>query len=714
MNDALPSWPSHRLADAITRLAGAAGWPLSKDLSPPDPPSDLAVGPPDSVLAAVSDYVDLVANTCGLEAEFVSVRLRDIASFVDTSAPMLLWQQSPEHRFVAVLQVRGPWVEVLAPDGSRTQVDRQRVIAALAEPAMQVVHPLCERLVAASGIQSEVRKQALLKTLAERHLVDAIPAGFVLRSGPTRPLTELLASVSLPRLLRGFVATHLLQFVLTLLLTFVVGTGAISGRIETAWLYGAAIILAALLPLQLCESWLQGRIAIASGVALRQRLMSGALRLPLTLAQQHGYGDFLGQIIDSESVELGLRAGGLIALSALLDIGVALWVSAYSTPRMALALLAWLAVTLFIGWRYLRSRRAWTDARLDLTSETLEGMLGHRTRLVQEPRAKWHRREEPLLEDYHQKSRRLDSWAITLSAAVPSGWLLLGMLMQAPLWLRAQPAGTQLGGLTDPQLALAIWCTLLGFRAFGRIASGCSQLVAAAISWQNSRQLLRSAAAPQTLPMTATPPRLDSAAVVLEALNISVRRDERAVPILRDVTLRLYSGQRLLLQGRSGSGKSTLAAVLGGRLPVDSGQLLLGGLDLATLGTQRWRRLVGATPQFHENHLFAETLAFNLLLGRAWPPSQADIDEAILLCGELGLGPLLRRMPSGLFQNVGECGWHLSHGERSRVFIARTLLQRSPVIILDESFAALDPATLSLALDCVLRRAPTLVVIAHP
>ena len=80
----------------------------------------------------------------------------------------------------------------------------------------------------------------------------------------------------------------------------------------------------------------------------------------------------------------------------------------------------------------------------------------------------------------------------------------------------------------------------------------------------------------------------------------------------------------------------------------------------------------------------------------------------------LVLGPLLARMPSGLFTHVGETGWQLSHGERSRIFIARTLLQRAQVVLLDESFAALDPETLATTLRCVLRRVPTLFVIAHP
>jgi ATP-binding cassette, subfamily B, bacterial len=65
-------------------------------------------------------------------------------------------------------------------------------------------------------------------------------------------------------------------------------------------------------------------------------------------------------------------------------------------------------------------------------------------------------------------------------------------------------------------------------------------------------------------------------------------------------------------------------------------------------------------------------------------------------------------------QQVGETGWQLSHGERSRLFIARALLQRADVVVLDESFAALDPETLRQVLECVLARTKTLLVIAHP
>src|SRR4029453_3972097 len=111
-------------------------------------------------------------------------------------------------------------------------------------------------------------------------------------------------------------------------------------------------------------------------------------------------------------------------------------------------------------------------------------------------------------------------------------------------------------------------------------------------------------------------------------------------------------------------------------------------------GPLEWRRHLVLTPQFHQNHVLLGSLAFNLLMGRAWPPREEDLREAESVWRSPGLGPLLDRMPGGLQQLVGETGWQLSHGERSRVYIARALLQEGEVLILDESFDALDPKTL--------------------
>jgi ATP-binding cassette subfamily B protein len=182
---------------------------------------------------------------------------------------------------------------------------------------------------------------------------------------------------------------------------------------------------------------------------------------------------------------------------------------------------------------------------------------------------------------------------------------------------------------------------------------------------------------------------------------------------LRELNLTIRGGERILLEGPSGGGKSTLAALLTGLRVPESGLLLLNGLDRHTLGPA-WHQIATQAPQFHENHILAGSLAFNLLMGRAWPADEHDLALARTLCDELGLGGLLERMPAGLQQQVGETGWQLSHGERSRIFLARALLQDAPLTILDESFAALDPETLQACLRCAADRARGLIVIAHP
>jgi ATP-binding cassette subfamily B protein len=92
--------------------------------------------------------------------------------------------------------------------------------------------------------------------------------------------------------------------------------------------------------------------------------------------------------------------------------------------------------------------------------------------------------------------------------------------------------------------------------------------------------------------------------------------------------------------------------------------------------------------------VLTETFAFNVFMGRSWPPQPADVEAAEDARRELGLDDLHSYMPAGLWRMVGETGWQLSHGERRRLYMARALLQGADLVILDESFAALDPETL--------------------
>jgi ATP-binding cassette subfamily B protein len=235
-------------------------------------------------------------------------------------------------------------------------------------------------------------------------------------------------------------------------------------------------------------------------------------------------------------------------------------------------------------------------------------------------------------------------------------------------------------------------------------------LAGAAVAWERT-SVLFNAAAFEEAPGRAHEDQPN--APLIEARDLVFRYNDRAEPVLRGVNLRIDTGNRVVLEGMSGGGKSTLVSVLAGVREPSSGRVLMHGLDRTALGAADWRKRLAAAPQFHENHVLAETFAFNLFLGRHSVLERADFDEAQEICSELGLDAVLDRMPAGMLQMVGETGWQLSHGERSRLYIARALLQNADLVVLDESFAALDPENLKRAVECVVKRARTLLVIAH-
>jgi ATP-binding cassette subfamily B protein len=336
-------------------------------------------------------------------------------------------------------------------------------------------------------------------------------------------------------------------------------------------------------------------------------------------------------------------------------------------------------------------------------------MVGHRTRLAQENPQQWHTGEDEALTAYMTHSQHLDRATVRLTALIPRGWLAVGLLGLLPAFV----SGT--GNTTG--LAIGLGGLLLAFQALHKLAPSLQHLAGAAIAWQQVKPLFEAAARPRLTgsPTFALKPAGPAnASRLIEAHRLAFRYRPQGEPILNNCHLQVQSGDRLLLEGPSGGGKSTLANLLTGLRQPESGLLLLHGLDRQTLGDAGWRQRIIAAPQFHENHVLTATFAFNLLMGRQWPPTADDMAAAQAICEALGLGELLERMPAGLMQMVGETGWQLSHGERSRLFLARALLQEADLTILDESFAALDPENLHQALRCVLDRAKTLLVIAHP
>jgi ATP-binding cassette subfamily C protein CydD len=179
--------------------------------------------------------------------------------------------------------------------------------------------------------------------------------------------------------------------------------------------------------------------------------------------------------------------------------------------------------------------------------------------------------------------------------------------------------------------------------------------------------------------------------------------------VLHEFDLELAPGETVALVGESGAGKSTAAALLLGLIEPAGGRVSVGGVDLAACHMAAWHRLVAWVPQ--RPALLRATVADNIRLG-APSASDEEVREAAALAGA---DRFVRALPAGYDTTVGDGGRPLSPGERRRIALARAFLRDSPLVILDEPTADLDPVSVGVVADAVQRLAAdrTVLLIAH-
>ncbi|MCC6900460.1 MAG: ATP-binding cassette domain-containing protein [Polyangiaceae bacterium] len=699
-------WPISRLGEALEAVATKSGLvPLPAELSRPP---ERATGGHDQEL---SRWVGAYATQLGLESEEVVARYVEVEGMLRALGPGLLLlktEQGPE--LLACLPDRRGRVRLLAPDLGEHVLPASEVVGAICAEREAPLAPTIDAVLDAARVTGDRRARARRALLGESLAETPVGVAWILRPAPGRSFWRDVRLSGAFGKLATLAAAHAAGYVLFLLSWWMLGKGALEGRLDRGWLWAWALVLLTLVPFRLLETWTQGVLAIRVSRTLKQRLLAGALRIDADRIRHHGVGQLLGRVFESEAVEGLALGGGVATLVAIVELTLAAVVLGLGAGGLlhALLLVAWCATIALLARRYYARLQRWTNERRDLTSDLVERMIGHRTRLAQQRRADWHTGEDQALARYADVSSETDRTMVLLYAIAPRGWLAVAILGLGPAFVT---------GSSGPAVAVALGGTLLAYRALATLTNGLGQLANAAVVWSQVAELYRAA---ERIPVAGdpmvslAPSRRDDASPLIDARDLVFRYPSAPDPVLRSATLRIARGDRVLVEGPSGGGKSTLGAVLSGLRVPQAGLVLLDGADRHTLGEAGWRSRVVAAPQFHENHLLTGTVSFNLLMGRRWPPTASDFSDAEQLCTELGLGPVLARMPAGMGQMVGESGWQLSHGERSRLFIARALLQNPELVLLDESFASLDPATLERCLECVEKRAPTLFVIAHP
>jgi ATP-binding cassette subfamily B protein len=446
---------------------------------------------------------------------------------------------------------------------------------------------------------------------------------------------------------------------------------------------------------------------------IRNDLFAHALDLSLRFHDRTPVGKLLTRLtsdVDALAEVFGSGAVGLLADLVTLLVIAATMIAI--EPRLGVLLLAsQVPVTLTMLWLQRRYRKANYRVREELSQlnadlqENLQGL-----EVVQMFRREAYNsaRFAKTTEAYRQAVNGTIFYDSAISALIE--WVSLGaiaLVLALGGWMVTAGA-MGLGTLTtfilysqrlfDPLRQLAERFTQIqgGLTAVERIG----ELLEEPIEIQELPQEQRSAAA-----VVSGRERSSAGEVVFENVSFAYRSDD---PILTNLSFRIAPGEHVALVGPTGSGKSTVIRLLCRLYEPQQGRILLDGIDIRQLPIPTLRQRLGVVLQ--DTFLFSGNVADNLRL-------DGTISDNALqqLCSDLGLDPLLERLPAGLNTELRERGANLSSGERQLLAVARVAIRDPSVLVMDEATAFLDPsteATLQRDLDRLLRDR-TAIVIAH-
>ncbi|MET8321741.1 ABC transporter ATP-binding protein [Micromonospora sp. NPDC005189] len=455
--------------------------------------------------------------------------------------------------------------------------------------------------------------------------------------------------------------------------------------------------------------WVQSSSAVGMEAALRADVYAHLQRLPTSFHDRWQSGQLLSRITSDLSVIRRFLSFGVfflvlnlttyvVVVALLIDLHPALGV------LVAASAVPLLLISRRFGRHYHAASRRMQDQQGDVATLVEETAQGLRT-------MKAYGRGPELAARFAGGARRLHDTGVDKGRLLANTSALLDLVPNVTLGvvLVAGAASAAEGTLTIGELVAFVSLQLMliwPVQSLGWIIANGQEAATAA---DRIQEVLDTPPQIVDVPGALALPR-DAVHGRLRFERVAFSYPGATTPVLREIDLTIEPGETLALVGATGSGKSTLLSLVPRLHEVTAGRITVDGHDLRELRLASLRRLVGVA--FEEPTLFSMSVRENLTLGR---PDAGDDDVRAALA--LAQADFAYDLPWGLATRVGEQGLSLSGGQRQRLALARAVLGRPAVLVLDDPLSALDVHTEALveaALRRVLRTSTALLVVHRP
>lgn len=269
-----------------------------------------------------------------------------------------------------------------------------------------------------------------------------------------------------------------------------------------------------------------------------------------------------------------------------------------------------------------------------------------------------------------------------IAYAFPAIYITINGLIMLIVWLGGDQVGASLMGVGDITAIIEYTGLILMYLVMAIIAF--MSIPRAEISAKRLFEILENPADQASADQQVNPVQ---PAAKLEFRNVTFRYKGAEEAVLENISFTVDTGQTLAIIGGTGSGKSTISQLISAFYEIESGSILLDGVDIRTMTKEELRQRISTVPQ--KSFLFSGTIADNLRHGKA-DATLADMERAASIAQA---SDFIQNLPDQFESYVAQAGNNFSGGQKQRLSIARALIKPADVYVFDDSFSALDYQT---------------------